>query len=58
MSRAGGEQAGQSANDAEFRATFSLLPHVNNVMKALASCQADTKAVLKAVSPSLVQKTS
>ena len=45
-----GEQASRSASDAEFRATFSLLPYVHNIMRALAGGQGDPKAVEKAVS--------
>ena len=50
--RMSGEQASQSASDAEFRATFSLLPHVHNIVRALAGGQGDPKAVEKAVSVS------
>lgn len=38
------------ASDAEFRAMFSLLPHVNNIVRILAGGQADPKAVQKTVS--------
>ena len=48
MSGSVGEQSG--ASDADFRATFSLLPHVNNITSALAGGQADSKAVQKTVS--------
>ena len=37
-----------SASDAEFRATFSLLPHVNSILTTLS--QGDHTAVEKAVS--------
>ena len=49
MSR-GGEQGGsqQSATDAEFRASFSLLPHVNSILAGLG--QSDHLAVGKTVS--------
>ena len=51
MSR-GGEQGNsgssqQSASDAEFRASFSLLPHVNNILASLS--QSDHSAVEKTV---------
>ena len=51
MSR-GGEKGNsgssqQSASDAEFRASFSLLPHVNNIMASLS--QSDHSAVEKTV---------
>lgn len=42
--------ASQSASDAEFRAMFSLLPHVNNMVRILAGGQTDPKAVQKPVS--------
>ena len=52
MSRSGGDQStSQSASDADFRATFSLLPHVNNIMRTLAGGQGDPKVVQKTVSP-------
>ena len=37
----------QSASDAEFRASFSLLPHVNNILASLS--QSDHSAVEKTV---------
>lgn len=54
MSRSSGDQSTtQSASDAEFRATFSLLPLVNNIMRTLAGGQGDPKAVQKTVSLTL-----
>jgi hypothetical protein len=44
----------QSASDAEFRASFSLLPHVNNILASLS--QSDHSAVEKTVGYTMRKK--